>query len=89
MVDQVNFSIPKPPDNADLTELHTWAKDLFSFLTTNWQNGLQAPFFSQNQLDQMTSLSQSGKFFFNNDTGKLMASEIDAGNLDIKTITTS
>jgi hypothetical protein len=89
MADQANFVIPKPPDNPNLEEIHTWAKDLFNFLQLNWSTGIQAPFFSQNQIDQMTTKDQAGKLFFNNDTGKFMGGEVAAGNLDVKTFTTS
>lgn len=84
-----NFIIPKPPDNPDLAALQTWAKDLYSFLLTNWQAGLQPPFFSQDQIDQMTTLTQAGKLFFNHDTGKFMGGEVAAGALAVKTFTTS
>lgn len=89
MADVPNFVIPKPPDNPNLDELHTWMKDMYSFLVTNWQAGVGLPFFSQNQINQMTALSQAGKVFFNNDTGKAMVGEVVTGALSIKTITTS
>lgn len=89
MADVNNFVIPKPPDSADLKDLHNWVKDMYSFLVTNWQTGLQPPFFSQNQLNQMTALQQAGKLFFNNDTGKMMVGEVASGALAVKTITTS
>lgn len=89
MADISNFVIPKPPDSPNLADLQTWAKDLYSFLVTNWQTGVQPPFFSQNQIDQMTSLTQAGKIFFNNDTGKFMGGEVSGGALSVKTFTTS
>lgn len=89
MANVPNFTIPKPPDKPDIDALQRWANDMYSFLINNWQSGLQAPFFSQDQLDQMTELSQSGKLFFNNDTGKFMGGEVVANALDIKTFTTS
>jgi hypothetical protein len=90
MADMSNFVIPKPPDNADLNTLQTWAKDLYGFLVNVFQTGVQPPFFSQNQIDQMNGqLSQAGKLVFNNDTGKHMVGEVVAGNLVMKTITTS
>lgn len=89
MASSPNFTIPKPPDNADLRELHTYVKDLYTFMVNNWQAGLQVPFFSQSQINQMNTLSQAGKLFFNNDTGKMMVGEVEAGALAVKTITTS
>ena len=89
MADISNFVIPKPPDNPNLADLQTWAKDLYSFLITNWQTGVEPPFFSQNQINQMTSLTQAGKFVFNNDTGKGMLGEVVGGALVMKTIMTS
>lgn len=89
MADQPNFVIPKPPDSSEPAALQTWAKDMYSFLVTNWQAGVQPPFFSQNQINQMTSLSQAGKIFFNNDTGKFMGGEVSGGTLSVKTFTTS
>lgn len=91
MANVPNFVIPKPPDKADLNVLQKWANDMYSFLVTNWQTGIQPPFFSQDQIDQMTptTLTQAGKIFFNNDTGKFMGGEVVAGELAVKTFTTS
>lgn len=89
MADQPNFIIPKPPDSADINELHTYAKDMYTFLVNIMQAGVQVPFFSQNQISQMTSLTQAGKIFFNNDTGKFMGGEVSGGMLSLKTFFTS
>jgi hypothetical protein len=89
MADVNNFSIPKPPENADPVALQRWARDLYNFLLANWQTGLRPPFFSQNQINQMTDLDQGGKIFFNNDTGRFMGGEVDAGALSVKTFTSS
>jgi hypothetical protein len=90
MADQPNFVIPKPPDNPNLNDMQTWMKDMYSFLVNVFQTGVQPPFFSQNQINQMNGqLVQAAKIVFNNDTGKGMIGEVVAGNLVMKTIVTS
>lgn len=89
MANVPNFVIPKPPDKADLNAFQRWANDMYTFLVNNWQTGVQPPFFSQAQIDQMTDLTQAGKIFFNNDTGKFMGGEVVADALAVKTFTTS
>lgn len=89
MANIANFTIPKPPDKPDIAALQRWANDMYSFLINNWQSGLQIPFFSQDQITQMTDLTQAGKLFFNNDTGKAMVGEVATDALSIKTITTA
>lgn len=82
-------TIPKPPDNADPKEMHKWMLDMYTWAVEAFTKGLQAPFFSQSQIDAMTELAQAGRIFFNNDTGKFMGGEVESGALSIKTFTAS
>jgi hypothetical protein len=82
-------TIPKPPDSADVNEMHKWMLDMYVWAVEAFTKGLQAPFFSQSQIDGMTELSQAGRIFFNNDTGKFMGGEVDSSALTIKTFTTA
>ena len=82
-------NIPKPPDSANIEEMHAWMLSFYSFYVTNHATGSQAPFFSQSQLNQMVSennLEQAGKVFMNNDTGELNVGTIVAGNLVMKVV---
>lgn len=89
MADSPIFNVPSPPDSPDIGELQQWAKDIYTFLTLLLSAGNQVTFFSQAQIDQMTGLEQSGKIFFNQDTGKFMGGEVSGGLLSKKTFTTS
>ena len=89
MPDSVPLNIPKPPDSPDLKEIHKHLLDLSVFLNTHFSSGTQSPFFSQNQLNQMSQLSQAGKVFMNHTTGKINVGEISGGNLVIKEVMTS
>lgn len=84
MADVQRISIPAPPDKADLEALHKWALSLYIWLQSMFAGGLQAAFLSQAQIDQITQLSDSGKIFFNNDTGKFSGSVIEGGAVVIK-----
>ena len=89
MSDPVPVNIPKPPDDANLQELHKWALSLYIFMTNNFAAGTQSTFFSQNQLDQMVSqndLTQAGKVFMNHDTGKINVGTVVGGNLVIQAL---
>lgn len=82
-------TIPKPPDSANVQEMHKWMCDMYVWATNNITGGSQIPFFSASQIAQMTDLSQAGKMFFNHDTGKFMGAEVVSNALSIKTFTTS
>jgi hypothetical protein len=91
MARESTFLVPAPPNEATPQDLQSWAKDLYTFLLQVWPTGLQVPFFTQDQIDEMTpdNLKQSGRFFFNSTTGKMMVGEIVAGALAVKTIQTA
>lgn len=91
MAREKTFLVPPPPKDQSPDALLRWAADLYVFLTQVWPTGLQCPFFAQEQLDEMTAttLSQSGRIFFNSTTGKFNCGEIDSGNLVIKEIVTT
>lgn len=82
-------TIPKPPDSADANEMHKWMLDFYTWAVEVFTKGLQVPFYSQSQIDAMTELSQAGRLFFNNDTGKFMGGEVLSSALAINTFTTS
>jgi hypothetical protein len=83
------FNIPSPPDSPDAGELHQWAKDIYTLLSSILSGGNQVVFFTQDQIDQMTGLEQAGKIFFNQTTGKFMGGEVSGSALSLKTFTTS
>lgn len=89
MANSAPLNIPKPPDSPDLKEMHKHLLSMYMFLNTHLSTGTQSPFFSQNQLNQMSDLSQAGKIFMNHDTGKINVGEIVGGNLVIKQVTTT
>lgn len=88
------LNIPKPPDynsnkkhEENFRDIHEHLRNLYIFMNTHFVSGSQAPYFSQSQLDHMVAnndLSQAGKLFMNNDTGKANFSEIVSGNLTMK-----
>ncbi len=77
------LSLPIPPSEPDLKELHNWAKSMYNVLKNLHVGGLQATFFTQDELTSMTDLAQSGKLFFNSTTNKLQKSNIVGGVLTI------
>lgn len=88
MADMNPVTIPQPPADADLKELHKWATSLSLWLNQNFAAGVQQTFFSNQQISGITGLDQAGKVFFNNDTGEFQCTKVVGGNLSIKTIQT-
>jgi len=82
-------TIPKPPDNADIHEMYKWMLDMYTWAKDSMTAGQLVTFFTQDQINQMTDLSQAGKIFFNHTTGKFMGGEVESNSLSIKTFTTS
>jgi len=90
MVSQIDPPVvPKPPDSADPHEMLKWAQDMYTWVTTHFPQGILAPFFTQDQINAMTSTEQCGRIFFNYTTGKFMGGEVVSGALSVKTFTTS
>ncbi len=83
------LNIPKPPDNPEIEEMHKWIQDVYTFLCDQMVNGSALPWFSQNQINQMGGVAQSGKVFMNHDTGKGMLTEAVGGVFSAKTIQTT
>jgi hypothetical protein len=81
--------IPKPPDSANIQEIFKWAQDMYTWVTTHFPQGILHPFFTQDQINAMTSMEQAGRIFFNYTTGKFMGGEVASGSLSVKTFTTS
>lgn len=88
MADPQPMSLPVPPDDPVVEDMHKWMLSIYNWHKNTVINGVQTPFYSQDQLNQMNKLDQSGKIFFNNDTGKFCAGYIEGGNLVIKTLAT-
>lgn len=89
MQDSANVNIPKPPDTANIDEMHKHMLSLYTFLQQNFGAGTQSTFFSQNQLNQMVSnndLKQAGKIFMNSDTGKINAAIVTGGVLAMQVL---
>jgi hypothetical protein len=82
-------TVPKPPEDPNLQEMHKWIQDMYTWATTHFPKGLLLTFFTQDQVNQINQLSEAGKIFFNYTTGKFMGCEVDSGNLVVKTFTTS
>lgn len=89
MANSFTVNIPKPPDNADLKEIHKWTTSFYSWALQNFGAGTQATFMSQDQLDQMVALNdlkQAGKVFMNHDTGKINVATVVAGALAMQVV---
>lgn len=82
-------TVPKPPDSANAQEMFKWIQDMYGWAVTHFTQGILPPFFTQDQINAMTDLEQAGKIFFNHSTGKFMGGEVVAGELAVKTFTTS
>ena len=81
-------TIPTPPSDADIKELHKWATSLSLWLNQNFASGVQQTFLSTQQVGGITGLEHAGKVFFNNDTGEFQCTQVVGGALTVKTIQT-
>lgn len=88
MANSPPLNIPKPPDSANLNELHRWSLAIYQFLVTNFGNGLQSNHFSSSQISAMNELQQAGKLIYEHDTGKLKFGSVSGNVLTVKEIAT-
>jgi hypothetical protein len=73
------MEFPSPPTSPDLQGMHRWILSVCNFMKQTMLNGNQSPHFTQDQLNQMSDLSQAGKQFFNFTTGKMNIAEVSGG----------
>lgn len=89
MADMQSVTIPQPPAEADLKEIHKHLTNLSLWMNQNFGSGVQQTFLSQNQANNITGNENLGKIHFNNDTGMFQGTVMIGGNLVVKTFTMS
>jgi hypothetical protein len=81
-----NLSLPAIPQTADINAMYIYLKSLHYFLQNIVLNGIQLTEFSQDQINQMNQLTQTGKIFYNTSTNKPYVAIDNAGVLEIKEV---
>lgn len=71
--------LPQPPGSKDIEDIHKSVTDIVNFLGLMHENGTAHPAFTQDQINQMTQLTQAGKMVFNSTTGKQQKSNVVSG----------
>lgn len=89
MANMAPVTIPQPPSEANIDEMHKHLTALSLWMNQNFGSGVQQTFLSQQQADSISGNENLGKIHFNHDTGKLQCTEMIAGNLVVKTIQTA
>lgn len=77
---------PTPPASDDPKELHRYIMSLHQLLELIVREGIQATFFEQSTINDMTALTQAGKMVFNQDTGRFNFFEESGGSIVVKTL---
>ena len=77
---------PTPPASANPDELHRYIMSLHQLLELIVREGIQATFFDNNTIGNMTNLTQAGKMVFNEDTGRFNFFEVSGGSIVVKTL---
>ena len=89
MADMQPVTIPQPPAEADLKEMHKHLTSLSLWMGQNFGSGVQQTWLSTNQATAISGNENIGKIHFNSDTGTFQCTEMVGGNLVLKTIQTA
>jgi hypothetical protein len=89
MADMQSVTIPQPPSEANLQELHKWATSFILWMNQNFGSGVQQTFLSQNQVSNINGNENIGKIHYNNDTNTFQGTFMSGGNLVVKTFMAS
>lgn len=87
MADMQSVTLPQPPSEASLDEIHKYITTLSIWLNQNHGSGTQTTFLSQQQINNITGNENAAKIHYNNDTGEFQGTVISGGNLVVKTFT--